>query len=242
MENFDVTTIAERPDLADECTRLHTGVFPKYMRYQPLSVRPIIKYFNYMVIFLQDEKVIAVGGLMPMQWNGNKDELPTYPNLVKDGINIQDEQKQFNCLGALFAAISSNHQGKGLSYQLILEMKKMAKMAGCEHLMLPIRPTLKCQYPYSTLSEYLKLRRDDGSYYDPWVRVHHKLGGEIVNLMEECDIFSGPINEWEKVTDQKFRQSGSYIVPRALSPLEIDVAKNVGTISEGNIWIKHSLF
>lgn len=52
---------------------------------------------------------------------------------------------------------------------------------------------------------------------------------------------TGTIAEWEKWTGIKFAESGRYVIPGALVPIEIDLENNLGTYIEPNVWMVHEL-
>jgi hypothetical protein len=54
-------------------------------------------------------------------------------------------------------------------------------------------------------------------------------------------LISGTRTDWEGWTDLKFPQSGSYVIPGALNPMEMDIEKDQGKYIEPNVWMQHSL-
>ena len=59
-------------------------------------------------------------------------------------------------------------------------MRDAAREAGLRELAAPVRPTLKSQYPLIPIERYMEWRREDGSHFDPWLRLHERVGGRIV--------------------------------------------------------------
>ena len=47
------------------------------------------------------------------------------------------------------------------------------------------------------------------------------------------------IREWEKWTGMRFPESGKYIVPGALVPVQIDCERDLGSYVEPNVWMYH---
>jgi len=43
--------------------------------------------------------------------------------------------------------INPKYQSHGISYKMLTIMKDIAKSNGISNIALPVRPTLKCQYP-----------------------------------------------------------------------------------------------
>ena len=59
-------------------------------------------------------------------------------------------------------------------------MRAAAAAGGLDCLIAPVRPTLKDRYPLTPIESYARWRRDDGSAFDPWIRVHERFGGRYV--------------------------------------------------------------
>jgi len=51
---------------------------------------------------------------------------------------------------------------------------------------------------------------------------------------------SGTVSEWEEWTEMRFPDTGAYVVPGALVPVEIDREKDEGLYLEPNVWMVHS--
>lgn len=52
-------------------------------------------------------------------------------------------------------------------------------------------------------------------------------------------IMTGTVPEWEDWAAMAFPQTGTYVVPQALDPVEIDRERNVGIYHETNLWVRH---
>ena len=52
----------------------------------------------------------------------------------------------------------------------------------------------------------------------------------------------GSVSDWEEWTEMAFPESGVYVVPGALVPIEIDRERAEGLYVEPNVWMVHSLF
>ena len=50
---------------------------------------------------------------------------------------------------------------------------------------------------------------------------------------------TGSVAEWEAWTGMAFPESGAYVVPGALVPVEIDRARGEGVYVEPNVWMRH---
>ena len=51
----------------------------------------------------------------------------------------------------------------------------------------------------------------------------------------------GSVADWEEWTELTFAETGAYVVPGALVPVEIDRERDRGLYLEANVWMVHSL-
>jgi hypothetical protein len=118
-------------------------------------------------------------------------------------------------------------------------MKRVAEERGLRALIAPVRPTLKYLCPLTPMNRYAKWRRKDGLPFDQWLRGHARLGAEFLKVAPKSMTITGSISEWEGWTGVSFPESGPYIVPGALQPVEIDLDRDLGTYEEPNVWMRH---
>lgn len=90
------------------------------------------------------------------------------------------------------------------------------------------------------METFASWRRDDGEHLDPWIRVHERLGAEVLGVAARSMVISGSVDEWEKWTGMLFPDSGSYVVRGALDLVKIDRVADVGLYIEPNLWMLHS--
>jgi hypothetical protein len=50
-----------------------------------------------------------------------------------------------------------------------------------------------------------------------------------------------PVEQWEAWTDMAFPESGVYVVPGALQPVQIDRQRGLGRYEDPNYWMNHSI-
>jgi hypothetical protein len=75
--------------------------------------------------------------------------------------------------------------------------------------------------------------------FDSWIRVHERVGGEIVRPASAAMRVTGAVAEWERWTGLALPESGSYIVPGALVPVAIDCERDLGDYREPACWMRH---
>ncbi len=80
-------------------------------------------------------------------------------------------------------------------------------------------------------------RRADGSHFDPWIRVHELVGGEIIAAAPQSMTIRGSAAEWEEWTGMPFPDDGEYVFPGCLAPVTFD--GGIGTHVEPNVWMLH---
>jgi hypothetical protein len=73
------------------------------------------------------------------------------------------------------------------------------------------------------------------------LRTHERFGGAIVKVARRSMVIPGTVADWEKWTGMLFPESGPYVVPGALVPVEIDVEHDEGVYVEPNVWMHHRL-
>jgi GNAT superfamily N-acetyltransferase len=148
-----------------------------------------------------------------------------------------DAPPEPDVLSALVAVVDRRHQGKGLSSVLIRAMTGLARRDGFPALIAPVRPTWKDRYPLIPMERYASWRRGDGLPFDPWLRVHARLGAELVEVCPESMRVEGGSADWEEWTGLAFPDDGDYVVPGALVPVRFEGGR--GTYLEPNVWMRH---
>ncbi len=122
---------------------------------------------------------------------------------------------------------------------IIRAMLSLAAEHHLESLVAPVGPILKHLYPLTPMERYVQWKRADGSPFDPWIRVHWRLGAEQLCVASRTAICIGTVADWEEWTGMSFPESGPYIVPGALQPVEIDRERDIGRYEDPGIWMRH---
>ena len=71
------------------------------------------------------------------------------------------------------------------------------------------------------------------------MRVHWRLGAEQFTPMPHSLVVTGTVADWEQWTGMAFPESGLYVVPGALQPVEIDREQDLGRYEDPNVWMCH---
>jgi GNAT superfamily N-acetyltransferase len=181
---------------------------------------------EFQFVAVEDGEAVAKGSSIPV--NGT-------PAAWRDAFLSEGEPDR---LCALEVLIASEHHGRGFSRPMLEYMRGLAAARGWE-LVAPVRPTWKARYPLTPIERYAGWRRADGLLYDPWLRAHERLGAEVTGTAPAAMVVSGSVAEWEHWTGMVFPDSGSYVVPRALVPVEIDRERDTGLYVEPCVWMRH---
>ena len=125
--------------------------------------------------------------------------------------------------------------------RMVKAMGAIGKSKGFNNLVAPVRPNQKSKYPLTSIDDYITWKTDEGLPFDAWLRVHVRAGARIIKPCHQAMIIRGTRAEWEEWTGLKFPQSGGYVVPGALNPMEMDVEKDEGIYIEPNVWMVHEI-
>ena len=237
-----VATYEERPDLAARTGEIE-DVWPEFIHHAAINdvywprLRPEFPDFQLVLYDEEQDLLLGRGQTVPFRRAGGWDELPDgVEGVLQQAFDVGGEP---TTLSALVAVVDPRQQGRGLSRLLIEGMRAVAARHGLDALVAPVRPTLKARYPLAPIERYLAWRRADGSLFDPWLRVHERLGAEILGVCPGSLVVDGSVAEWEEWTEMAFPDSGEYVVEGALVPVEIDRDADVGRYVEPNVWMRH---
>jgi hypothetical protein len=236
-------TAQERPELWEDARSNFGNVWPEYN----LHANDSAKYFGSLIplhahlqiLFFDHatELVVARGRTIPFRWDGSLEDLPTGIDAV--GMRAVEDNRPPTALSALAAEVATDRQGEGLSQLLIRAMAEVARQAGLAPLVAPVRPNWKDRYPLIPIENYASWQRDDGLPFDPWLRVHARLGATILRTEPKSMRIEASVEEWEQWTAMTFPEDGDYVFPFGLSPLL--VKDDVGYYWEPNVWMQHEV-
>jgi len=242
LETF---TAAERPELWERTSAdgVISRVWPEYNNHGNETGRYFgalfPRYADLQAIFLdrRTDRVVARVRTIPFRWDGSLDDLPAGIDAM--GRRAVDEPAAPSALCALAAEVDAEYQGSGLSPFLLRTMAALARRAGLDFLVAPVRPSWKDRYPLLPIERYASWSRDDGLPFDPWMRVHARLGALVLRAEPRSLHIHAPTSDWESWIDMALPFDGEYVFPRGLAPLT--VAGGIGDYWEPNVWMLHPL-
>lgn len=202
-------------------------------------------------------------------------------HLAQEGLSDPLGSSNFeppNALSALSVTVRKDRRKSGLAEIFIRAMKQVAIDQGLRAMVVPLRPTGKPGYPRTSLTEYVRWTKEANylagglpsdissitssinsqqenpdDVFDPWLRKHLRLGGQIVKVAHRSMRVRGSAKDWSNWTGVDFKEhafqnqscDGSgvveIIIPGGLVPVEYNCRTDLGTYVEPNVWIYHDL-
>jgi hypothetical protein len=244
---YSVASYDERPDLDDAIDALIAATWPPFMNEDDVANAHFGRAYRDWPQFqtmLLDEAgtLVALGNAMPLYWDGTDDDLPDgWREQILRSVDALETGRPVDTLGAMQIAMRGDARGGGLSGAMVGAMRAGAKAAGYRAVIANVQPTWKTRYPLIPIESYARWTREDGLPFDPWIRLHARLGARIVRVSERALICKGSVADWESWTGMRFPETGSYVVPLATQPVEIDRERDEGVYYDQNVWMVHAV-
>ena len=238
-------TAAERPDLWERGIpsesvwpeyNLHGDVLNEWWGYLDEELAE----FQFVLYDETTDEVVAEGHTGPLWWDGTDEALPPGIDAALERVfSLRRTGRPVNTLCALAAESPRQGRHRGLAVQLLQAMRVIGDRQQLTHLIAPVRPSLKERYPVTPIERYVLWRRDDGALFDPWMRVHERLGARVSTPLPRSLQITGTVDQWESWTQMQFPESGDYVFPEGLAPVHVDRSTNRGSYWEPNLWMVH---
>ena len=237
---MNVVRYADRPDLRERrFEELVQPAFPAYMNEnEPGNLywgRLYTDFPDFQVALVDGDELLAEAHALSLPWDGTLDDLPS--GWDQGFVRGMTSDRLHTALMAIAISVAPAQQGRHLSSRMIGAFTDAARSAGLSSVIAPVRPTWKERYPLIAIEEYASWRREDGSHFDPWIRVHERVGGEILQVAPESMRITAPADEWAAWTGMAFPGDGEYIFPGGLATLVVE--GGIGTHVEPNVWLLH---
>jgi hypothetical protein len=238
-----IATASDRPDLLEPAWERTKDVMPEYNNHGDV----LNEYWGGLTekhpdfqfgLVGDDDEIFARGRSIPVRWDGTISDLPDgIDGAIARGFDVGGA----NVLCALVIMIPRDLQGRGLSSKAVEAMATIAREHELGSLIAPVRPSWKERYPLVEIGRYAEWRRQDGLLFDPWMRVHERLGAEVLKPEPQSLRITGTVAEWEEWTEMTFPESGDYWFPQGLATVVIDRERDEGLYWEPNVWMRHAL-
>lgn len=235
--------LSSRMDLIKEIYEVNSAVFPPFIVAHPSehTEKCLSIFADFQKVIVADDVLVASGLTVPICWTPGHEMPAGWFEVIEQAVLDYDRGIAPTAICGLSIGIRPSWQGRGIGARLVREMRETARVHGIEHLILPVRPTLKDRYPLIPMAEYMDWQRPDGSAFDPWLRVHQREGATRQGVAVDAMVIRGTVSQWEQWSSLQMNSSGRYVVSGALSPVEIDIENNLGIYREDNVWVSHHL-
>ena len=246
MSELVAVTLAERPELDERASEIADEVWPEYNRHGEITsahfrrLDTTFPEFQFVLVDQEADRGVASACTIPCRWDGTVDGLPAgIDGVLTDAFALREAGGEPDTLCALAAEVPPAERRAGLSARILLQMRALAARHGLRALIAPLRPTEKVRYPLTPIERYAHWTREDGLPFDAWLRLHVRLGAEILKAEPRSLRITAPVDDWERWTGMAFPDSGEYVFPEGLAPLSVDREAGVARYWEPNIWVRH---
>lgn len=240
-------TRLSHPEIWERGEDLDEDVWPEYNRHGDVLNRfwgrlsGAFGAFQFVLYDEEADELLAEAHTIPCAWDGTAAGLPDgIDGLVEDAFALAERGGQANALGVLAAEIPPRHQGRRLSGVVLDAMRGIAREHRLPDLIAPVRPNWKERYPLVAIDRYAAWQTDEGLPFDPWLRVHARLGGTLLRPEPESLLITGAVQEWESWVGMAFPETGAYVFPHGLTTVAIDREADLGRYWEPNVWVRHA--
>src|SRR5215467_6903184 len=148
---LEVFTLRERPDLrpAVFATNFGPSIWPEYMLHDsvaPLYFSFLDRYLDFILVGVEDDKVVARGFSVPFAFNiPGREDLPDggWDEVIRWAHEDFDTQRKFTAVSALEISLLPQARGQGNSRRMLEAMKANSHKRGFGDLFAPVRPNQK---------------------------------------------------------------------------------------------------
>ena len=246
---FQLIKPDDLPDYRGRAGDIGVASWPEFMMHDAIANEHWHELFDrfgeyqFGLLDRETERMAAMGNSVPFYWD---EDISALPEGGWDWVfvkAVEGHQKGLtpNIQSAIQIAIHPDYRSQGLSTMMVQGMREIGRSKGFKNLVAPVRPNQKSQYPLISIDDYIKWTHVDGLPFDAWLRVHARLGAKIVKPCHEAMVIRGKRSEWEEWTGMMFPQSGTFYIPGALNPMNMNLEKDEGVYVEPNVWMVHQL-
>ena len=242
-DGITISTLDRQPDYADQIDAISIDAWPEFLRHANdsnwgLLFGPLAT--SQLLLCDSAGELMAVGHTAHIRWDGTNADLPeTVHGAIARGEACAIDGESPNTLCALAVMVSVNHRRKGLSSRVLQAMRALARAGGMSALIVPVRPTWKQRYPLTPMERYVTWKNRDGEVFDPWLRVHVRAGAQVLKIAPRALTVDASVAEWEAWAGMAFPDSGAYVVPGALQPVQVNREADVAHYDDPNVWMRH---
>lgn len=243
-----VTTLAERPELAEELGNMPMAwpIFIGQDRSSRMFYERIFVDFPEHVLVGTDDSGELVAQALSVPFALSAPDRGTLPPGGWDEVMLWAFHDRWagrkpDTVSMIAILVNARHRGRGLATTMLAALRDNVRKQGFGQLVAPLRPVGKLREPDTPMIEYAFRTGDDGLPTDPWIRVHVRAGAVIDSVAPTSMVVVGSLGQWRDWTGQSFAVDGAVRVPGTLAPVRCDLAADHGVYVEPNVWVRHRL-
>lgn len=246
---FQLITPKDLPDYQDRADDIAVNSWHEFMLHDEIANKnwhdlfERFEEYQFAMLDAESNRMAAMANSLPFHWDRPLEELPEggWDWVFLKAIEDHKNNIVPNIQSAIQIAIHPDYQSMGLSGRMVKAMSDIGRSRGFNSLIAPVRPNQKSKYPLISMDDYIQWQTEEGLPFDAWLRVHVRVGGRIIKPCHEAMTIRGSRAKWEAWTGMKFPQSGEYVVPGGLNPMNMNVESDEGVYVEPNVWMVHTL-
>jgi hypothetical protein len=237
---LEVRSLAEDPALVDALDGADAEGFPHFLLQDPVwdaCFASALEHSPELQLFLlEDGEVVAIANSVGIAWDGEPGQLPTgtHAAMIQSIDDVGAGRADTVCF--VQGLTLGTSRGGGRAAAVGQALHELAERLGWK-LVSPIRCVLKDRYPLIPLDEYVRWTREDGSIFDPWLRVQARHGGTVVRICEDSLVIEGTVDQWQEWTGLELPGPGQYVIAGGHVPLHIDEHRTLGRYAEPHVWV-----
>ncbi|MCB5182679.1 N-acetyltransferase [Streptomyces antimicrobicus] len=247
MTEIEITTVAERPELAARLWDME-DLWPEFAGYDSvgrlLYPRMVTELPEYVLVATDGDEVVARAFSVPFALHAEgRGELPArgWDEVLLWAFSDLRRGVAPDTVSAIEITVATGRRGEGLSGRMLAAMRENARSRGFAEVVAPVRPSGKHAEPDTPIHAYAYRTREDGLPYDPWLRVHVRAGATVHGVAPLSMTISASVEDWRAWTGLPFDRPGPVHVPGALTPVHCDPSQGYAVYVEPNIWVRHPL-
>ncbi len=246
---FKIISPADLADYRERAGEISSASWPEFMLHDPIANENWHELFDrfseyqFALLDTEADRMAAMANSLPFCWDRPLEELPEggWDWVFLKAIEDHKQGTKPNIQSAIQINIHPDYQSQGLSARMVEAMRVIGESKGLQYLVAPVRPNQKSKYPLISIDDYIRWTNDEGLPFDAWLRVHARMGARIIKPCHQAMTIRGTRLEWGSWTEMKFPQSGQYVIPGALNPMEMNIEKDEGIYIEPNVWMVHEV-
>jgi hypothetical protein len=221
----------------------HFRLGPNMFENIPLFIIILVKNNS---INTEDSQLIAHGVMTNICWNKQSTDLPEgWQGAVRRSYeNMQNKIKK-NALVGLYIRVEEQFKQHGYAEKIINTMKNFASEQRYDSLIIPLRLPQRYTLSYAKMKylKFINLKRKDGQYVDHWLRIHTRLGGNIIGTCLTSHQHAMNLGDFlTQFNTKKIRFSGYYLSERQglWYNVYVDTKRKIALINQECTWVNHA--